>query len=204
MKSHVEIACNNNNMRNPSLHYISRGYATPPYIIFRGVTHVVIVACNFHMGFHHFLHMYTSCVWSYHNQLFTVHHSDYYSLVSLVFGPIITTSFNILMKFFTLVHAVTQGLRARNNNNMHNPKLSIYAAKQVVRACNNNNMRNPSLHPLISVTHVIIVACPHSLFYCIYTTLVSLLFGTVIPTSFNIFNVNVFIHFTFGTDIPTS
>ena len=24
--------------------------------------HVVIVACNFHMGFHHFLHMYTSCV----------------------------------------------------------------------------------------------------------------------------------------------
>ena len=24
--------------------------------------HVVIVACNFHMGFHHFLHTYTSCV----------------------------------------------------------------------------------------------------------------------------------------------
>ena len=59
--------------------------------------HVVIVACNFHMGF---LHMYTSCVWSYHNQLFTVHHSGYYSLVSLVFGTTIPTSFNILMKCF--------------------------------------------------------------------------------------------------------
>ena len=88
MKTHVEIACNNNNMRNPSLHFIS------------WVTHVVIVACNFHMGFHHFLHMYTSCVWSYHNQLFTVHHSGYYSLVSLVFGTTIPTSFNILMKYF--------------------------------------------------------------------------------------------------------
>ena len=49
------------------------------------------------MGFHHFLHMYTSCVWSYHNQLYTVHHSGYYSLVSLVFGTIV---FNILMKYF--------------------------------------------------------------------------------------------------------
>ena len=32
------IACNNNNMRNPSLH------------LFRGVTHVVIVACNKDVG----------------------------------------------------------------------------------------------------------------------------------------------------------
>ena len=44
--------------------------------------------------------MYTSCVWSYHDQLFTVHHSGYYSLVSLVFGTTIPTSFNILMKCF--------------------------------------------------------------------------------------------------------
>ena len=58
------------------------------------------------MGFHHFLHMYTSCVWSYHNQLFTVHHLGYYSFVSLVFGTTIPTSFNILMKFFTLVSPV--------------------------------------------------------------------------------------------------
>ena len=57
------------------------------------------------MGFHHYLLIYTSCVWSYHNQLFTVHHLGYYSLVSLVFGTTIPTSFNILMKlFFTLVY----------------------------------------------------------------------------------------------------
>ena len=33
------------------------------YILFRGVTHVVIVACNFYMGFHHFLHIYTQVVY---------------------------------------------------------------------------------------------------------------------------------------------
>ena len=41
------------------------------------------------------------------------------------------------------------------------------------------NTRNPSLHLLVWVTHVIIVACPHPL--C-YTALISLHFGTVIPT----------------------
>ena len=35
------------------------------------------------------------------------------------------------------------------------------------------------------VTHVIVVACPYPLCCCIYTALVSLLFGTVIPTLFN-------------------
>ena len=35
------------------------------------------------------------------------------------------------------------------------------------------------------VTHVIIVVCLHPPRCCIYTALVSLLFGTVIPTSFN-------------------
>ena len=60
-------------------------------------------------------------------------------------------------------------------------------ARQGMRACNNNNMRNPSLHLFYyGVTHVIIVACPHPLSCCTYTALVSLLFGTVIPTSFNI------------------
>ena len=45
------------------------------------------------------------------------------------------------------------------------------------------------------VTQVIIVACLviYALSCCTYTALVSLLFGTVIPTSFNI-NGNVFIH----------
>ena len=75
---------------------------------------------------------------------------------------------------------------------------TIYAARQEMRACN-NNMRNPSLHLFYyGVTHVIIVACPHLLSCCIYIALipclaayilhalVSLLFGTVIPTSFNI------------------
>ena len=82
-----------------------------------------------------------------------------------------------------------------------------------MRACNNNNMRNPSLHLFYyGVMHITIVACPHPLscyiytalilclaaykytalipcvccYIYIYTALVSLLFGTVIPTSFNI------------------
>ena len=42
---------------------------------------------------------YISCVWSYHNQLFTVHHSGYYYLVSLIFGTTIPTSFNILINY---------------------------------------------------------------------------------------------------------
>ena len=42
------------------------------------------------------------------------------------------------------------------------------------------------------VLHVIIVAYSHPLSCCIYTALVSLLFGTVIPKSINIFNGNVF------------
>ena len=41
------------------------------------------------------------------------------------------------------IYAATQGMRACNNNNMCNPKLSIYATTQGMRACNNKNMRNP-------------------------------------------------------------
>ena len=56
------------------------------------------------MGFHHFLHIYTSCVWSCDNLLFIVYHSGYYSLVSLVFGtiyhPYILQHFNEM--FYTL------------------------------------------------------------------------------------------------------
>ena len=64
---------------------------------------------------------------------------------------------------------------------------SIHATRKGMRAYNNNNMCGPSLHLFYcEVTHVIIVACPHPLSCCIYTALVSLLFGTVIPTSFNI------------------
>ena len=44
------------------------------------------------------------------------------------------------------------------------------------------------LHNIISF-----VACPQSLCCCIYTALVSLLFGTIIPTSFNIL-MECFIH----------
>ena len=51
-----------------------------------------------------------------------------------------------------------RGMRACNNNNMHNPKLSIYAATQGMRACNNNNMRNPPYILQFRVTHVIIKA----------------------------------------------
>ena len=43
----------------------------------------------------------------------------------------------------------------------------LYAPRQGMRACN-NNMRNPSLHLFhYGVTHVIIVACPHPLSWCI-------------------------------------
>ena len=44
--------------------------------------------------------IYVSRVWSHHNQLFTMHHSGYYNLVSFIFGTTIPTSSNILMKCF--------------------------------------------------------------------------------------------------------
>ena len=59
----------------------------------------------------------------------------------------------------------------------------------------NNNMRNPSLLLLWGYARyyccmpsspvLLHIYCPHPLSCCIYTPLVSLLFGTVIPTSFN-------------------
>ena len=70
---------------------------------------------------------------------------------------------------------------------------SIYAARQGMRACNNNNMRNPSyisfimglrmlllLHALIPCLAYILPSSPVLLH--MYTVVVSLLFGTVIPT----------------------
>ena len=53
---------------------------------------------NFHVV--SFPHIHKLCIWSDHNQLFTVHHSRHYNLVSLIFGTTIPTSFNILMKCF--------------------------------------------------------------------------------------------------------
>ena len=59
-------------------------------------------------------------------------------------------------------------------------------------ACNNHNMRNPiSLHLYIlkGVTYVMIGACYHPLplsACMLHFDLVSILFGTSIPTSFNI------------------
>ena len=55
------------------------------------------------------------------------------------------------------------------------------------------------LHALIPcvaayrVTHVIVVACLHPLCCCLSTALVSLPFGSIIPTSFNIL-MNMFLH----------
>ena len=75
---------------------------------------------------------------------------------------------------------------------------SIYATRQGTRACNNNNMCNPSLHLFYyGVTHASIVACPHPLSCCIhvYTALVSLLFGTIIPTAFDILMEMFCIHY---------
>ena len=70
---------------------------------------------------------------------------------------------------------------------------SIYAVTQGMSACNNNNMRILKLEDVGRVMHVIVVACPHPLCCCIYTALVSLLFGIVIPTSFNIL-MEMFLH----------
>ena len=83
------IACNNNNMRNPTKWNVG----------------------HFAICTHEFFHLwgsvnselrtiYVSSVWSHHNQLFTMHHSGYYNLVSLIFGTTIPTSFNILIKCF--------------------------------------------------------------------------------------------------------
>ena len=77
-----------------------------------GVTRVVIVASNYPLSAcmncfrgsvnSKLLTIYVSSVWSFHNQLFTMHHSGCY-LVSLIYGTTISTSFNILVKcFFTL------------------------------------------------------------------------------------------------------
>ena len=90
---------------------------------------------------------------------------------------------------------------------------SIYAARQGMKACNNNNMRNPSLHLYYGVTryyccillvipsspvllhiyfphpvllHINILPSSPVLLHIAISVLVSLLFGTVIPTSFNI------------------
>ena len=58
------------------------------------------LSCMLH-GFSSFP-VYVSCVWSCHNQLFTVHHSGYYNLI---FGTtIILQHFNEM--FFTLVSLV--------------------------------------------------------------------------------------------------
>ena len=105
--------------------------------------------------------IYVNNVWSYHNQLFTMHQSGYYNLVSFIFGTTIPTSFNILMKCFLhlYIYAATQGIRV------------VYMQQHGMEACNNNT---PSLHLLL--THVIIVACPHN----------CTCFSTCHPTSFNI------------------
>ena len=61
---------------------------------------------------------------------------------------------------------------------------SIYAARQGMRASNHiTNM----LDTIVKERYVTIVACPdrYPLSCCIYTALVSLLFGTIIPTFFN-------------------
>ena len=71
---------------------------------------------------------------------------------------------------------------------------SIYAAKQGMRACNNSNPiikdvgRGYACYYCCMPSSPVLlhIYCPHPLSCCIYTALVSLLFGTVVPTSFNI------------------
>ena len=54
------------------------------------------IPTSFNILMNRFLHL---C----HNQLFTVHHSDYYNLVPLVFGTTTPTSSNILTLIFVYV-----------------------------------------------------------------------------------------------------
>ena len=70
------------------------------------VTLSLLCMHNFHVVFNHFP-TYISCVWSHHNQLFTVHHSVHYNLVSLIFGTPIPKHFNEV--FFTLVSLIFLG-----------------------------------------------------------------------------------------------
>ena len=67
-------------------------------------------------------------------------------------------------------------------------------------AYNSNTMLNSSLHLLFVWSYLflismgITVVCHHPMSCCIYTVLVSLIFGTSIPTSFNIL-MKYFLHF---------
>ena len=78
-------------------------------------------------------------------------------------------------------------------------KCSMHAQRQGMIVCNNHNMRNPiSLHlkGVNKLMHVMIVACYHPLplsACMLHFDLVSILFGTSIPTSFNIL-VKMFLH----------
>ena len=96
----VVSTCNNNNMHNPSLHLILWGYACCHCCMQLSLVciHEFFVGVNSELRT-----IYVSSVWSFHNQLFTMHHLSYYP-VSLIFGTTIPTSFNILVKcFFILI-----------------------------------------------------------------------------------------------------
>ena len=118
------IACNNNNMRNPMKQNVGRDYACCyccmqlSLVCIRAgivihlcgsvnselqtICYVVSLSLLYMYNFHvvSFPHIHKLCIWSHHNQLFTVHHSGHYNLVSLMFGTTIPISFNILMKWF--------------------------------------------------------------------------------------------------------
>ena len=72
---------------------------------------------NFLMVFNHFP-TYISCAWSHHNH---VHHSGYYSLVSLIFGTTIPTSFNKC--FYTCIYCIY----------MHSTRTVIYTYVCLIR-----------------------------------------------------------------------
>ena len=76
----------NNNMCNPSLHFISWGYAS--LLLLHAIIHCLHTRIVCGSVNSEFQTIYVSNVWSYHNQLFTMHHSDYY-LVYLIFGTTI-------------------------------------------------------------------------------------------------------------------
>ena len=57
----------------------------------------------------------------------------------------------------------------------------MYAATQGMMACNNSDMHKPSLHLFYyGVTHFIIVAGPHTLYCCIYTTIIPCLAANIL------------------------
>ena len=156
-------ACNNNNMRNPSLH-----------LFYYGVTHVIIVACP---------HPLSCCI--------------YTALISCLAAYILPSS-SVLLHIYcphplscciytALILCLAAYILPSSSVLLH-----IYCPHPLSCCIHVYTALFPCFAAYILPSSPVLlhtcIYCHHPLCCCIYTALVSLLFGTVIPTSFNIFN----------------